>query len=210
MRANVYIDGFNFYYCAVRNTKYKWLDFSKLVRRVFPKDELNRIRYFTARVSPPPNDPQKAHRQDTYLRALSTTPGLSIHEGNFLTHKVKMLQVNPPPSGPFMIEVWKTEEKGSDVNLASYLLLDGFRSEYELAIVITNDSDLVEPVRMVRHELGPQVAILNPQADNKKTSWSLVNTANYYRRVRPSALADSQFPDQLVDANGTITRPQTW
>ena len=30
----------------------------------------------------------------------------------------------PPKNGPRFAEVMKTEEKGSDVNLASYLLLD--------------------------------------------------------------------------------------
>jgi hypothetical protein len=49
-------------------------------------------------------------------------------------------------------KVWvdKTEEKGSEVNLASHLLRDAFSKRFEVAVLITNDSDLAEPVRIVR------------------------------------------------------------
>ena len=64
------------------------------------------------------------------------------------------------------IEAWNTEEKGTDVNLASYLLLDGFRQSYEQAVVISNDSDFATVIRMVREELamplGVSIPALNP------------------------------------------------
>jgi hypothetical protein len=88
------------------------------------------IRYFTARVRPLPNDPHAPQRQQVYLRALQTIPHLSIHYGMFLKNKKRMALVNPPPN---TAEVWSTEEKGSDVNLASHLLLDGFQGKYDLA-----------------------------------------------------------------------------
>ena len=58
--------------------------------------------------------------------------------------------------------VWvdKTEEKGSDVNLASHLLHDGFKGLYDAAVIITNDSDLAEPIRMVREVLNLRIGIL--------------------------------------------------
>ena len=51
------------------------------------------------------------------------------------------------------VEILDTEEKGSDVNLASYLLLDGFEDAYEMAVVVSNDSDLQLPIKMVRTTL---------------------------------------------------------
>ncbi|EUA68538.1 hypothetical protein I541_5545 [Mycobacteroides abscessus] len=48
---------------------------------------INRIRYFTAKVTPTPNDPDIGNRQQVYLRALRTLPSVSIHEGHFLRHK---------------------------------------------------------------------------------------------------------------------------
>jgi hypothetical protein len=70
MRTYAYIDGFNLYYGAVRRTPYKWLDLKALVERIFPRNHLARVKYFTARVQPPPWDPGKPQRQDAYLRAL--------------------------------------------------------------------------------------------------------------------------------------------
>lgn len=67
-----YIDGFNFYYGAVKGTPYKWLDFEALCQRLLPRDHIVKIRYFTARVTARPDDPQRASRQDTYLRVLAT------------------------------------------------------------------------------------------------------------------------------------------
>ena len=72
--ANVYVDGFNLYFGALRNTPYRWLNIVELSRRLL-RDEvtLNRVRYFTARVVSRPDDPTAAERQETYLRALPAT-----------------------------------------------------------------------------------------------------------------------------------------
>ena len=124
---------------------------------------INRIRYFTARVQARPGDPQKPQRQDMFIRALQTISNLTVHYGHFLTHTLRMPLASPPPGGPNTVEVIKTEEKGSDVNLATYLLVDGFDKDYELAIVISDDSDLIEPIKVVKDKLGLQVGVLNPQ-----------------------------------------------
>ena len=61
--------------------------------------------------------------------------------GHYLSHPVRMPLAHPPSTGPHTVEVIRTEEKGSDVNLASYLLLDGFRSDCEATVVISNAKD---------------------------------------------------------------------
>ena len=158
-RANVYVDGFNLFYGAVRGTPYRWLDLGRFCSTVFPSDQIIRIRYFTALVTSPAGDPTKQQRQQAYIRALLTIPELSVHYGRFsLTTKSRLLAQDPTRT----VQVLQQEEKGSDVNLASHLLMDGFRGEYEVAIVVSNDSDLLEPIRMVRNELGLKVGILNP------------------------------------------------
>src|SRR5680860_684723 len=100
MATNVYIDGFNLYYGAVKGTPYKWLDLEALCRRLLPKDDIKRIRYFTAKISARPGDPQQPQRQQIYLRAPRTLPLVSIHHGHFLTHSVRMLLANPKPNSP--------------------------------------------------------------------------------------------------------------
>ena len=83
MITSVYVDGFNLYYRAVKGTKYKWLDLRRLAENLFPNDQITRILYFTAIVVSRPNDPQQQQRQQAYLRALSTLPGLETIYGTF-------------------------------------------------------------------------------------------------------------------------------
>src|ERR1035438_9723485 len=72
VKMNVYVDGVNLYYGALKKTPYKWLDLSCLCNLLLPHDTINRIRYFTARVSSYAHDPGAPNRQQIYLRALAT------------------------------------------------------------------------------------------------------------------------------------------
>lgn len=177
LKTNVYIDGFNFYYRCVKGTPYKWLDFSKLCALLLPSrsSSINRIRYFTARVKPFPDNPDAPIRQQVYLRALSTIPNLQITYGHSLTNEVSMRLVAPPAGGSKWARVIKTEEKGSDVNIATYLLLDAFRGDCQAAMIISNDSDLVEPIRVIKTEFGIKILLVVPP---RKPSAALVPLAD--------------------------------
>ncbi len=203
----VYIDGFNLYYGAVKNTNYKWLDLEALCRRLLPKDDITKIRYFTARISARPDDPQQAVRQETYLRAIATLPLIEIHYGHYVTRTTRMPLANPRPGDARTVEVLKTEEKGSDVNLATYLLLDAFQGRCDTAVVMSNDSDLAEPIRIARSEAGVKVGIINPHQP-KYRSRRLRGT--FFKQLRSSVLPQTQLPQQLRDAQGMIHRPDTW
>ena len=99
-------------------------------------------------------------------------------------------------------------EKRSDVNLATYLLVDGFKKEYQMAVVISNDADLAEAIKLVRSELDLRVGILHPYRDVHVVELS--DIAEFYRVIRERALRASQFPPVLKDAYGTITKPPEW
>ncbi len=209
-----YIDGFNFYYSAVKGTPLRWLDFSALFRRVFPKNEITLIKYFTAEVDALPGDPDQPIRQQVYWRALRTLPNFDLHLGHFRTRCKRAKVVSPPPN---TIEVYKTEEKGSDVNLAAHLLMDAFKGRFDCAIVVSGDSDLVTPIRMVRDELKLPVGVLNPQLlsgphkRKERKSAGLKRAATFYKKgIRWKQLEDSQFPDQIEDDHGSIHRPPSW
>ncbi len=207
MKANVYVDAFNLYYGAIKGTPYRWLDLRALAEKLLPAHDVNRIRYFTARIQSRPDDPQAAQRQQTYIRALETIPGLTVHYGRFLSKAVRMPLSQPPAAGPRAVEVLKTEEKGSDVNLATHLLVDAFDGDYELALIVSNDSDLVEPIRVVRERFKVAVGIVNP---HKNTSHALSQAATFYRQLRTGVLQASLLPDPVVDARGAITKPAPW
>jgi len=207
VKTNVYVDGLNLYYGCLKGTRYKWLDLACLCRYLLPRDDIQRIKYFTAIVRAFPHDPDAPTRQGTYLRALATIPNLTIHCGHFLSSRCTMALASSKSNPPEKVEVIKTEEKGSDVNLATHLLLDGFRRDYECAVVVSNDSDLLEPIRVVRCELGLPVGLINP---HRHPSAALVPQATFVKQIRPGLLAKCQFPDTLTDANGVFHRPLAW
>ncbi len=139
MITNLYVDGFNLYYRALKDSPFRWLDLRELAEALFPKDRINRVCYFTARLSARPgNAPQ---RQQAYLRALATLPGFDTYYGVFRS-RVKHRPLAEPVAGlPAYVLVRDSEEKGSDVNLATRLLVDGFNGEYQQAVVIVLSQD---------------------------------------------------------------------
>ena len=84
-RSNIYVDGFNLYYGALRATPHKWLDLERYFRLLRQADDIQNIHYFTARVR---SEPQQT-RQSTYIRALTTLPLVNVIEGRF---KMKTVQ----------------------------------------------------------------------------------------------------------------------
>jgi uncharacterized LabA/DUF88 family protein len=218
MKLNVYVDAFNLYYGSLMETAYKWLDLQAFCEASFPDDQINRIRYFTARIKANPHDPGKHVRQATYLRALETLPKLTIHEGSYLKKPV-LMPLHPipaPPTPPTIVRVVKSEEKGSDVNLASYLLLDAFDDDYEGAVVVSNDSDLAEPIRLVRTRFKRRMIVLHPCSRPGRSPSIELRKAAALRAGKPAMivqealLASHQFAPTLVDAHGTFARPGDW
>lgn len=204
MRTNVYVDGFNLYYRRLKGTAYRWLDVRKMCELLLSR-QLQDIHYFTARVKPRPSNPQVAQRQQAYLRALETV-GVKIHYGTFQRRPRWAHLVNPPAGGPPKVEIWRTDEKGSDVNLATKLLVDGFQAKYDAAVVVSNDSDLRAPIEAVRSELGTPVSVLITDPRVKRSS--LPADSHYW--IRKGVLKASQFPTTVTDAIGTISRPPGW
>jgi hypothetical protein len=115
-----------------------------------------------------------------------------------------------------LVRVAKQEEKGTDVNLAVHMLRDAFRREFDVAAVLTSDSDLAEPFRIVTEELGLPVILLHPYAPDangvlREPAKKLrMYTGDRIKKIREGLLAASQLPDSLSDGRGQITRPKEW
>ena len=215
MITNIYIDGFNLYYGSLRNyPQFKWLDLSKLCHALLPGSQINRIRYFTAPVTAFPYDPQAPDRQAIYLRALRTIPNLTVHLGRFSIRPVRMprypLGYTPSHSRPVSVSVLRTEEKRSDVNLATYLLVDCFDNDFDQAVVVSNDSDLTLPVETVNRKFGKLVGVINPHP-RRRISRELEGATTFQiKSINRKVLANSQFPRVLSDAKGEFRRPDVW
>jgi hypothetical protein len=93
------------------------------------------------------------------------------------------------------------------VNIATHLLADGYAGRFDLALLITGDSDLLAPVLHVTQHLRRRVGVINPQ---RRECVVLRRAATFYKHIRPSALKASQFPEQLLDEHGAFHRPSAW
>ncbi len=252
-KTNVYVDGFNLYYGCIKGSPYHWLDLKKLCSLLLTRNIISKIKYFTAKVSDRPDDPNKAWRQEVYLRALKTIPEIEIIYGQFKVRETKNPLVNkvcndientknhilvcrseendkikqhlfylnknftklkqdnyfePIPQDVVQSAyVIRTDEKGSDVNLATHLLYDGFKNEYEVAVVISDDSDLYESIRLVK-TIGKKVGILNPQ--KRPPSRKLLSVADFVKQIREGVLKLSLFSNTLTDNQGTFHKPPEW
>jgi hypothetical protein len=73
-------------------------------------------------------------------------------EGQFRLRQKWGRPVQPNSSSKLIrVELW--EEKGADVNLASWMLYEGCSGAYDAAVVVSDDSDLLGPVRLIQERL---------------------------------------------------------
>jgi uncharacterized LabA/DUF88 family protein len=203
-RTIVYIDGFNLYY-GIRQKfgrRLLWLNLNSMCTKLLkPDQELIAAKYFTARVAGTRNDPTKSQRQLEFLEALETLPNLSIIYGHYLAKRVTCRQCGANWRQP--------EEKMTDVNIATELLRDGFEDSFDVALLISGDSDLSRPVETLT-QLYPdkRVVVAFPPARN---SAELIRVAPAHFRIGRKKLADSQFPDEVKKPDGyVLRRPKEW
>lgn len=226
MDTHVYIDGFNLYYGLLRGTPYKWLDLERFCDQLLSKNTVRKIYYFTAQVDARPNDPDQPTRQQAYLHALATLPRVEVHLGTFMSSVVSQVVVESNPTtgryqkaggkpvikldsmgAPEKVWTYKSEEKGSDVNLAAHLLRDAYRGACECAVIMSNDSDLLTPIRMAKADCGLTIGLVPPRP---KGSVELKRLADFKIDPRIHWLASSQLLDPVTAAAGPIHKPGNW
>jgi hypothetical protein len=215
----------------------RWLDLRGLAGRLvsqssWPDPVVSSVVYCTARISGASN-PQGQRDQDVYLRGLRAAAAVDVLEMGTYVSRVATAPLatagphgrpviataawpvvvqdaaeQPVPGARFMVSVARREEKGSDVNLASHLLLDVLGGTVDAAVVISNDSDLAFPIAQAR--LRVPVGLVNPTrgypagalngdpADGVGGHW--------WYQLTPDDLAASQLPPVL----GRVRRPTGW
>lgn len=218
MKTSLYVDGFNAYYGCFRMQRHrcvpadKWLDWRTLGSRLIdPGDTLHRIHYFTANVHFSPDDPDQNLRQELYFRAIGTIPGLVIHKGKHIrvTRKGVLLSPKPADGGwddGIRVTVQTFEEKGSDVNLAVHLLDDAWSGDIERAIVISNDTDLIEAITLARRHI--RVDVVSPHA---KCAKQLRRAADFVSVLDPGILRECRMAIPKIARDGTeLYPPARW
>lgn len=209
MRTYIYIDGLNFYYRTLRGTPWKWIDLLALCERALqPHHQILKIKYFTTRVLKTAYDPRKPERQNTYFRALQHVhpDKLEIYLGHFLRKPARCPLADPAEKGR-VVDVIRTEEKGSDVNLSVHLLNDAWKDRYDCAVLITNDSDMTEGMRLTKLE-HPQkrLGLISPVRKNH--SRELRAQTDFFIRLESRWLKESLLPDPIP--NTDLRKPSSW
>ena len=203
-RVRMYVDGFNLFYgLRARGwRRYYWLDLRRLAENLLrPGQQLDAVRYFTARVEYDPADPGKLSRQNTYLEALSTLPDLHIHYGYFQAKSQQCRNCG---------NIWQVyEEKMTDLNIAVELLGDAQNDAFDTAILVSGDGDLASPLRALRRRHpAKQVLVAFPPARESK-ALRKENTA--YKTIGRHLFRDSQLPQRVTRSDGfVLRRPHDW
>lgn len=196
-----YIDGFNLYFGLKDKgwKRYYWLNLVGLARGFLkPGQQLQRVKYFTSRISLPPD---KAKRQGEFIEAIETLPELKIYYGKYQSNNVKCTKC-----GHIM---FKPNEKMTDVNIAVEMLADAFMNDFDVAILISADSDLTGPIKHIK-KLFPekQVIVAFPPS---RFSYELQSVAHAWFSIGRKKFKDSVFPDQVTKKDGHIlNRPSRW
>lgn len=140
-------------------------------------------------------------------------PRLEDGEARRLGRVLEQAKRRQPPIRPFvLVKIRQTEEKGSDVNLATDLLKDALGTrECRTALVVTNDSDLAYPLEVVQ-EFGIRVILVNPFLQSNQREAEGLRRIPVHRRIQlePSHLQASQLPDLITVQGRRLSRPTAW
>jgi uncharacterized LabA/DUF88 family protein len=196
-----YIDGFNLYYGlkSKYNRKYIWLDVETLSINLLKQSQvLIEVKYFTAMIN---NNPSKEKRQRTYISALKTLQKTKIIYGKYLTNRHTCPNCGKIEKIP--------SEKMTDVNIATHLLSDAFNNSFDIAIIVSADSDLTGPINMVRNLFNSKKVVIAFPPD--RVSFDLKIAASAYFHIGRRTFSISQFPHSIQLPNGIkIQRPISW
>ncbi len=199
-RVLVYIDGFNLYFGMMEADfeSSRWLNVYLLAQNLLkPTQQIVGVKYFTSRVT---NNPSKQKRQTTYLEALECQ-GVELIYGHYQSNKVECKRCG---------HLWLDQnEKMTDVNIATHIIVDAFQDRYDTAMLISGDSDLVPPVRAV-HDLFRQkrVFVAFPP---KRHNQTVAAAAKGWMVIGRKKLAESQLPPIVTKASGyQLAKPVEW
>lgn len=200
-RVVAYIDGFNLYF-GLKSAGWKrfyWLNPQLLAQNLLKAgQELVFTKYFTSRVSYPPG---KERRQSAFLEALETLNDFRIYYGHY--------QANPQRCRKCGQKVWIPNEKMTDVNIAVEMLSDAYQDLFDVALVISADSDLSAPVVAINNLFpGKRVIVAFPP---QRHSAQLQRLAHGFLQIGRGSVARSVFPNTIQKADGFILqRPKEW
>lgn len=234
LRTRVYIDGYNFYYGCLKGSPHKWLDLHKLFAdRVLPSILVKlegqpaehvllpeAIQYFTAKIieraAKADDSVSSQARYHTALRRLYDGR-IRIVEGYYSVTKVRAPRVdeNAPEKWPRdcdRVAIWKLEEKQTDVNLALHAYHDALTDQIDQAVIVSNDTDLVPALRMIRANTPVKIGLVIPTRNQeRRPNKDLAEHCHWVRgHLTDDELAASELPRVIRGGRSPTTKPDSW
>ncbi len=230
LRTRVYIDGYNLYYGCLRNSTDKWLDVRALIERILPSILFEQngepvrfslqapaVKYFTA-----PILAAFAKSDDSVACQYHYHTALCAHLGDALEmikgyHDAKPARAHVWEEGKAareckMIEIWKLEEKQSDVAFALSAFSDAIRNEVDQVIAVTNDSDFAPAMKMIRQHTQAVVGLIAPaRQKTRNVNAALQKHAHWTRtHILDEEFSQSQLPPVIRLKNKVVHKPLSW
>ncbi|MCW8127703.1 NYN domain-containing protein [Microbulbifer halophilus] len=228
MKTIIYVDGYNLYYGRLRNTAFKWLDIRRLLvdgilKPQSPQAVVTRLKFFTSDTKTrfASQGPVSQKSQQDYHRALQLLypSEIEIIKGFYSVEKANLPRFVEPPDNDDRAEVWRLEEKQTDVNIALHAYRDVVRGSADQVVLVSNDSDLEPALHFIRHDLGGAVKVgliipVEPpsgRGNRRPANGRLNKYADWTRRyIRDDELSVSLLPDVVPTRKKPIRRPEYW
>lgn len=226
-KVTIYIDGYNFFYSLKRSfsgKKYFWLNYKKLIRNILPDDcRIEHVKYFTAYA---PWDEEGMPKHKAYVRALqkfwhqiiewryqniSKTFKKIIHPVSKIAFEPELRKLESYTKDgftPVLLEYSTYEEKKTDVNMAIHIVADGLSDEYDIAYILSGDSDIVPAIEMVK-KLKPEKQFVSVYLSNTKGR-NMKQKTDSHILLKEEDVAGALLPDQIILKSMIIERPEDW
>jgi len=218
-RVAAFIDGFNVYHFLDNSyfSKYKWLDYKKLASSYLPrKGELISVQYFTAQAT---WDQHKVRRHNIYIRALQHI-GVEVVIGRFKKIRKKVIIRNDASHRKFkttdgyingtQFYGYTFEEKKTDVNIACEMVSKAACNEYDIALLISGDTDFEPVIETVQKVFNKEIYVVVP---NRRISGSIQRLLpkGHCASIKEKHLIESILSDPLILKDGTSLKcPKEW
>jgi uncharacterized LabA/DUF88 family protein len=228
MKTIVYVDGYNLFYGCLKHTRDKWLDLHKLfagqiLRAQCPEAELVSIKYFTAPIKAKvaSQGDQAMAAQQNYHRALELLypNNIEIIHGYYSLEKAKLLAYRQPPDKTHRVDVWKLEEKQTDVNIALTAYRDAVSGRAQQLVFVSNDTDIEPALKAIRDDManacriGVIIPMRKPKDENTRRppNRCLSDQADWTRSyITDDELTGSHLPEVIPTTKKPIRKPDYW
>eukprot|EP01132_Coremiostelium_polycephalum_P020234 gene20234-24046_t len=229
LRTACFVDGYNLFYGLLAGTQYKWLDLPGLLAHIIrvehPENTLDAVSFFTSGVKPSLATRGIASKeaQDTYLRALIALD-VSVFYGRHQLESGKaprFIDKYTPASRTDQVEIWKLEEKETDVHIAISMYRLAARQatlppeqRIEQLVLVSADTDMTPALRALREdfpELNLGVILPHREGIQRAVPGSLKQYATWMRHVVKNVeLAQHQLPSRIPTRKKPIDKPDYW